>query len=179
MRLDYGGISASRLEVLEERLKDDVLNELDKFGGLLLLHTETHDGSVIPVWEDVRPGAVEALKDIMSQRVQTDDGTRLLYRRIPITSELPPDFTDLSDLMDVVSRLHSTNTPIVLNDQLGRGRSTVASVSQLHFLCRPIVRFTFLPEDYCSSHPTVASERPKRCPCPIVSVSVRVLTSLE
>lgn len=135
MRLDYGGISASRLEVLEERLKDDVLNELDKFGGLLLLHTETHDGSVIPVWEDVRPGAVEALKDIMSQRVQTDDGTRLLYRRIPITSELPPDFTDLSDLMDVVSRLHSTNTPIVLNDQLGRGRSTVASVSQLHFLC--------------------------------------------
>ncbi|KAL5486072.1 hypothetical protein ACEPAI_7116 [Sanghuangporus weigelae] len=125
---DYGGISASRLEVLEDRLKDDVLAELDKFGGLLLLHTEAHDGSVIPVWEDVRPGAVEMLKDIMAQRVQTDDGTRLLYRRIPITSERPPDFTDLSDLMDVVSRLHSTNTPIVLNDQLGRGRSTVASI---------------------------------------------------
>jgi hypothetical protein len=30
---DYGGISASRLEVLEERLKDDVLAELEAFGG--------------------------------------------------------------------------------------------------------------------------------------------------
>jgi hypothetical protein len=31
--IDYGGISASRLEVLEERLKDDVLAELEAFGG--------------------------------------------------------------------------------------------------------------------------------------------------
>jgi hypothetical protein len=30
---DYGGISASRLEILEDRLKDDVLSELDSFGG--------------------------------------------------------------------------------------------------------------------------------------------------
>lgn len=30
---DYGGISASRLEVLEERLRDDVIAELDAFGG--------------------------------------------------------------------------------------------------------------------------------------------------
>lgn len=30
---DYGGISASRLEILEDRLKDDVLAELDAFGG--------------------------------------------------------------------------------------------------------------------------------------------------
>jgi hypothetical protein len=30
---DYGGISASRLEVLEERLRDDVLSELANFGG--------------------------------------------------------------------------------------------------------------------------------------------------
>lgn len=31
--LDYGGISASRLEVLEERLRDDVVSELMSFGG--------------------------------------------------------------------------------------------------------------------------------------------------
>jgi hypothetical protein len=30
---DYGGISASRLEVLEERLRDDVIAELGAFGG--------------------------------------------------------------------------------------------------------------------------------------------------
>ena len=32
-RIDYGGISASRLEALEDRLKDDVLAELAAFGG--------------------------------------------------------------------------------------------------------------------------------------------------
>lgn len=30
---DYGGISASRLEVLEERLRDDVISEVNAFGG--------------------------------------------------------------------------------------------------------------------------------------------------
>lgn len=30
---DYGGISASRLEILEERLKDDVIAESMAFGG--------------------------------------------------------------------------------------------------------------------------------------------------
>ena len=33
VRLDYGGISAERLEVLEERLRDDVVSELHSFGG--------------------------------------------------------------------------------------------------------------------------------------------------
>ena len=125
---DYGGISASRLEILEERLRDDVRTELDKFGGRLLLHTEAHDGTVIPIWEEVGPEAVEAMREVMVQRSQMPDGTRVLYKRIPITSERPPDFTDLSDMMEVVTRLHSSNTPIILNCQLGRGRSTVASV---------------------------------------------------
>jgi hypothetical protein len=31
--LDYGGISAERLEILEERLRDDVVSELHSFGG--------------------------------------------------------------------------------------------------------------------------------------------------
>ena len=30
---DYGGISASRLEVLEARLRDDVVGEVQTFGG--------------------------------------------------------------------------------------------------------------------------------------------------
>jgi hypothetical protein len=30
---DYGGISASRLEVLEERLRDDVISEVNAFDG--------------------------------------------------------------------------------------------------------------------------------------------------
>ncbi|EPQ54220.1 hypothetical protein GLOTRDRAFT_116807 [Gloeophyllum trabeum ATCC 11539] len=125
---DYGGISANRLEVLEDRLRDDVVNELHTFGGRLLLHTETADGSVIPVWEEVKEEHVAVLKEVMASRRTPEIGIGIHYTRIPITAERPPDFTDLSELIDVVIRTDSTNTPIVLNCQLGRGRSTMTAV---------------------------------------------------
>ncbi|KAF5341719.1 hypothetical protein D9611_001925 [Ephemerocybe angulata] len=123
---DYGGISSSRLEVLEERLRDDVLAELEAFGGRLLLHTESSDGTVIPVWQDVRAEDVMVLKDVMSSRRNLGD-VSLQYNRVPITAEKPPDFADINDLMNIVLRT-GANTPIVVNDQLGRGRSTLASI---------------------------------------------------
>ena len=91
----------------------------------ILLHTETADGTVVPVWEEVQPEDVAVLKDIMISR--NDVNTILQYNRIPITAENPPDFTDLSEMMEVVMRT-STNTPIVVNCQLGGGRSTLASI---------------------------------------------------
>lgn len=112
--------------MLEERLKDDIISELNAFGGRVLLHTETADGAVIPVWEEVQPEDVAVLKDIMESRKDADSMV-LQYHRIPITAEKPPDFTDLSELIDVVLRT-SMNTPIVVNCQLGGGRSTLASI---------------------------------------------------
>lgn len=125
---DYGGISASRLEVLEERLRDDVISELNQFGGRLLLHTETPDGSVVPVWEEVQSENVCVLKDIMAARRHIDDDTEFVYTRIPITAERPPDFSDLSELIDIVIRSNATGSPIMINCQLGRGRSTMTAV---------------------------------------------------
>ncbi|KZT29832.1 hypothetical protein NEOLEDRAFT_1174835 [Neolentinus lepideus HHB14362 ss-1] len=142
---DYGGISATRLEVLEERLRDDVIGELNTFGGRLLesrlilaewlticlrllLHSETADGSVIPVWEEVKEENVAALKEVMGTRRSPEAPLDVHYARIPITAERPPDFTDLSELIDVVIRTDSATTPIVLNCQLGRGRSTLTAV---------------------------------------------------
>ncbi|TBU33470.1 inositol hexakisphosphate-domain-containing protein [Dichomitus squalens] len=127
---DYGGISASRLEVLEERLRDDVVNEVHAFGGrqALLLHTETPDGSVIPIWEEVNPDNVLVLKDVMAERKHVAEHLELSYARIPITAERPPDFSDLSELIEVMIRSNATGAPIILNCQLGRGRSTLTSV---------------------------------------------------
>ncbi|KAF5365852.1 hypothetical protein D9615_010633 [Tricholomella constricta] len=127
---DYGGISASRLEVLEERLRDDVIAELHEFGGRVLLHTETADGTVVPVWEEVTEDNIVVLKDVMAARRRAN-GIELHYYRIPITAERPPDFADLNDLIEVVLRT-STSTPIVVNCQLGRGRSTLASWLEHH-----------------------------------------------
>ena len=62
----------------------------------LLLHTETSEGSVIPVWEQVQPENVKVVKDIMASRKYIQD-VELDHRRIPITSELPPDFSDFAE----------------------------------------------------------------------------------
>lgn len=105
-----------------------MLSELHAFGGRLLLHTETPDGSVIPVWEEVESENVSVLKDIMAARRHVDDGTEIAYARIPITAERPPDFSDLSDLIDVMVRNSASRAPIVINCQLGRGRSTMTAV---------------------------------------------------
>lgn len=109
------------------------MEDLTELFTRLLLHTEVADGPVVPVWEDVRPDAIEVMKDVMARRDSTNNGIRLVYKRIPITAEKPPDFSDLSELMDVVIRSHSSNTPIILNCQLGRGRSTMTSVGSLAF----------------------------------------------
>ncbi|KAI0360175.1 hypothetical protein OH77DRAFT_1394828 [Trametes cingulata] len=126
---DYGGISATRLEMLEERLRDDVVNEVHAFGGRrLLLHTETPDGSVVPIWEEVDPENVMVLKEVMAERRHVADGVELGYARIPITAERPPDFSDLSELIEVMIRCNASDAPIVINCQLGRGRSTLTAV---------------------------------------------------
>ena len=91
----------------------------------ILLHTETSDGSVVPIWDEVEPKDIAVPKDIMSSRVSE---VEIAYTRIPITSERPPDFSDIESLVDVVVRNYSERTPIVLNCQLGRGRSTIASI---------------------------------------------------
>lgn len=102
----------------------------------VLLHTELSDGSVIPVWEEATQKDVEVMKDVMACRQDVGDGLRLHYKRIPITAEKPPNFAHLSDLMNAVIRMHSSNTPIVLNCQLGRGRSTTTSVSTIQLMKR-------------------------------------------
>ncbi|KAI0649419.1 inositol hexakisphosphate-domain-containing protein [Trametes meyenii] len=125
---DYGGISATRLEMLEERLRDDVVNEVNAFGGRLLLHTETPDGSVVPIWEEVGSDNIMILKDVMAERRHFAEGVELGYARIPITAERPPDFSDLSELIEVMIRCNTSEAPIVVNCQLGRGRSTLTAV---------------------------------------------------
>ena len=64
--------------MLEERLRDDVVQELSSFGGRLLLHSETSDGSVIPVWEEVFGQDVCVLKDVMSSHKHLKGGVEFV-----------------------------------------------------------------------------------------------------
>lgn len=125
----YSGINWDRLLLLEDRLKNDVVNELDSGEGRLLLHTETSDGTVIPIWEEANPSDVDTVQEIMNN-IGTDfkDKIQLRFRRIPMTAEKPPDFSDISELLSAVLQANVERSPIVLNCQLGRGRSTMTAV---------------------------------------------------
>lgn len=88
---------------------------------------------MVPIWEDARAENISVMKETMASRKHIAEGVEIVYARIPITAEKVPDYSDLSELMDVVIRTHSSDTPIVVNCQLGRGRSTLTSVSsQVH-----------------------------------------------
>lgn len=88
---DYTGVSASRLEMLEERLKSDVIAEVGQFQGKILLHTETSDKAVVPVWESVRSSEVESIKDVMDDLAAVTSELDLVFFRVPVTSESSPD----------------------------------------------------------------------------------------
>lgn len=88
---DYSGVSASRLEVLEERLKSDVIAEVEQFQGRVLLHTETNDGQVVPVWESVDKSDVASIRELMDEAAAASKDVHFSFARVPVTSESSPD----------------------------------------------------------------------------------------
>lgn len=72
-------------------MKSDVINELQQFQGRLLLHSESTDGQVIPVWESVETPDVESVREVMDEVSQSTEGVRLMFYRVPVTSESSPD----------------------------------------------------------------------------------------
>ena len=105
---DYTGVSASRLEVLEERLKSDVIAELGEFQGRVLLHSETADGEVVPIWESVDKSDVASIRGVMDDAAAQSKNCELAFVRIPVTSESSPDvsaalFLSSDTLVDLFS----------------------------------------------------------------------------
>lgn len=118
--------------MLEDRLKQDVLSELEAFDGRLLLHAEDEDGLVNPVWELVESAAdVKTVREMFDQaadQTTASGGPTLRYHRLPITAEKSPDFSDMRDLVEIVAQLDVESSAIIVNCQLGRGRSTRAQI---------------------------------------------------
>jgi len=134
------GITASRLEVLEERLKSDVLSELRAFDGRILLATEAEDGSVNHVWETIEDESqVQTLREVMEDvKRELELGEQFQFKRVPITAEKFPEFNDcesspliadgpdtdhapesVRDILETVITA-SPDDALIVNDQLGR-----------------------------------------------------------
>lgn len=136
----YDGISWARLQLLEDRLKTDVINELEENDGRLLLHSEDANGEVFPQWQEVEAEDVKTLQDVMAHVAsefkeglavslgssEQPTAGDLVFRRLPFTAERPPDLEDMGALLQTILRAQGSS--IINNDQLGRGRSSLCSV---------------------------------------------------
>lgn len=118
--ISCSGISSTRLELLEDRLKSDVLAEALAFNGRILLHSEADDGTVNTVWEVIKDDScVQTLREIMDA-ARLKFGTSFSYKRIPITAERSPDFADVRSIVELVAQLDVEKCAIIVNCQLGK-----------------------------------------------------------
>ena len=131
----YTGITSERLELLETKLKEDLLSELDIYHGKILLHSETSLGTVVPTWEDLRQDAILTLNAAMAvlgneaqnipiQNPEYAVPVSLTYYRVPTTSESIPEPSHFDHLISIISKVDLSSTGIILNCQIGLGRST-------------------------------------------------------
>lgn len=131
----YKGITGSRMEQLEERLKEDVIKEVTQCGGRILLHGEDNEGKVLSSWEEVDVLDIMTVREVMEsvafevrqeQRDSLSDSnsdsesreessTPLLdYYRVPITSEKAPEWRDFDDLRSLVTGVDLSKTAIIM-----------------------------------------------------------------
>ena len=106
-----------------------MIQELSASDNKLLLHTETEDGTVVPLWEDAEPSDISTMQEVMDHiSASLPNDVHLVFRRVPITAEKSLDSSDICDLINAVLHSYNNRMPIIVNCQLGRGRTTLVSV---------------------------------------------------
>ncbi|KAG2202051.1 hypothetical protein INT47_006243 [Mucor saturninus] len=139
----YKGITGSRMEQLEDRLKEDVVREVTQCGGRILLHGEDKDGKVLSSWEEVDVQDILTVREVMESvafeigqqdsdededRLENTTTASLVYHRVPITAEKAPEWRDFDDLRSLVTAVDLSKTAIIMNCQVGLGRSTTGTI---------------------------------------------------
>jgi hypothetical protein len=109
----YSGITESRLELLEKRLKEDILKEILMYDGKILLHEE-QDGVVKAVWTIVLPQNVLTLKEVVDSIRDNLDGVSLYSYRVPITAEAAPEPADFDQLIQIIGRYDLRSTSLIM-----------------------------------------------------------------
>jgi hypothetical protein len=75
---------------MEARLKEDIVSEIRRSGGRLLLHREEYDPAtnqscIIGYWENISADDVKTPAEVYAGL--KDEGYDMTYRRIPLASE--------------------------------------------------------------------------------------------
>lgn len=88
--LKHVGITGPVVEHMEARLKEDIISEVTRSGGRMLLHREEYtptlnQSSVVGYWENIFTEDVKTPAEVYASL--KDEGYDIMYRRIPLTRE--------------------------------------------------------------------------------------------
>jgi hypothetical protein len=123
----YSGITAARLEQMEQRLKDDILNESSMYSQKILVHCESAPDSIYPSWLSLESDKdVLTLVDIFGNLRETFPA--LQYKRLPVTAEEAPEPEDFDSIMKMVLMNPPGKCHLIFNCQMGASRSTAGTV---------------------------------------------------
>ncbi|KAI9265662.1 inositol hexakisphosphate-domain-containing protein [Helicostylum pulchrum] len=138
----YKGITGARLEHLEERLKQDIIREISNYDGRILLNGEDKDGNVLAAWEEVDVNDVMTVREVMysvaeeiADEIESPVSHVLDYHRVPITAEKSPEWCDFDELRHLISSTDLSKTALIMNCQIGLGRSTLGTVIATLITC--------------------------------------------
>lgn len=123
--LEYTGINRERVEQMEFRLKEDILQEASRYGNKILVTDELPSGQMVDQWESVVYDTVKTPLEVYEELQH--QGYLVDYERVPITDEKAPKEGDFDNLVRRISQV-DIETEIVFNCQMGRGRTTTGMV---------------------------------------------------
>ncbi|KAI8971777.1 inositol hexakisphosphate-domain-containing protein [Mycotypha africana] len=121
--VSFLGINGNRLEKLEERLKADVLSEAKSLNGLILVHQELTDGTIVPCF--IAADQIQTPRELFEEF--SNKNYRLKYFRIPISPEQAPEDNYFDEYVRVIKTLKPTD-PLIFNCGMGVIRTTVGIV---------------------------------------------------
>lgn len=121
------------LESIERRLKNDILREAQRYGGVVQVQEEiatSNDATphISPQWIAASPSNVMTIRELW-QSLQ-EEGFNVEYHRIPISSDENPENQYLDHFLDVVRNVN-TDTALYFNDGVGVVRATFAMTMAL------------------------------------------------
>jgi protein-tyrosine phosphatase len=100
------------LEQIETRLKEDVIAELRNFDSRVLVHWESADSEIKPMWEECIAENVLTVQEVYGMLER--EGDKIMYYRVPMTAEHPPEDSDFDSLVQILSTINLKDTAIVL-----------------------------------------------------------------
>lgn len=125
--MEYRGIDAFRLDQMEQRLQDDVIQEAAMMNGEIIVTVEEKDASGVSSVKDkiikvADQGVVETPRQVL-EKFQSE-GYRVTFIRIPLTDGTCPKPRDFDSFYGAAAASRP-NDALIYTCQLGGGRTTM------------------------------------------------------